>query len=685
MLKKSYFNFLVISILVFFFAYTNDLFSREWAALDKQEVLELAKTVTSDKYPDADVAIVDQSTWVKYRQDGTYVEWFEDCIKILTEKGKRRYRTLTSSFNVSYNNTKFTLVEVIAPDGTSRQVDVEKNGRVMVDSSQMASNIYDPHEKVLQVSIPELSPGDTVHFITRDEYVKTRMPGEWSDYVTFEDTDPIKQSSFTVVAPGSKPLKSIALKNEITGTINFSKKAEGDEIVYQWIARDVPRAFLEPSMPPLHTQAQRLLVSTIPDWKTISRWYWNLSKPHLDQVSPEMKKVINSMVKGKRDRQKTIEAIFSWVSQNVRYMGITTETEAPGYEPHNVSMTCDLKAGVCRDKAALLVAMLRLAGFEAYPVLIMNGPKKDPEVPQPYFNHAIVCVKNKDGSYQLMDPTNENTKELFPAYLGNQSYLVASPHGETLLTSPIIPPEKNMAHINTSGRLDTDETLHATTTLTLEGINDNAYRGYFSMITEEERKIYFEKMLRKVLPGADLDTLIIKPDNMMDTSRNLEVIFSFSLKDYPVHGKDVTLLPVIRFGDQIGVANFLIQKMGLKERKYIYMTETACGIEETATITIGSSMGRPVRGPVKETSSDDGSTWTRSLEVRDSVMSLKNLFMLKLTEYSPEQYRHLQDTLKKVEKANRYMPAFIGEHADPSAAGQPWYSSYKPDAVILDD
>jgi hypothetical protein len=72
----------------------------------------------------------------------------------------------------------------------------------------------------------------------------------------------------------------------------------------------------------------------------------------------------------------------------------------------------------------------------------MNGPKKDPEVPQPFFNHAIVCVKNKDGSSVLMDPTNENSKELFPAYLNNQSYVVATPKGDILRTSTITPAEK---------------------------------------------------------------------------------------------------------------------------------------------------------------------------------------------------------------------------------------------------
>ena len=62
-------------------------------------------------------------------------------------------------------------------------------------------------------------------------------------------------------------------------------------------------------------------------------------------------------------------------------MGITIENESPGWEPHDVKLTFENRHGVCRDKAALLVAMLRLAGIEAYPVLIDVGPKKDAEVP----------------------------------------------------------------------------------------------------------------------------------------------------------------------------------------------------------------------------------------------------------------------------------------------------------------
>jgi len=686
MRNRPYMKILAVWIVLCVFAQAGELSAQtSWMPLDKTAVLSKAAQINRDRYPDAEVVLVDQHMWVKYNQDGTYAEWLEQYIKVLTEKGKRRYVTLTSSFSVPYNSTKFNLVEVISPDGTSRLVDVERNSRIMIDPSQMSANIYDPNDKVLQVSIPELNIGDTVHFITFDDFFKTRMAGQWSDFVNFEGTDPIVSSRFTVVAPRTKPLKSIALKNEIPGTVTFVKTEKGDDIIYQWTARDVPMAYLEPEMPPLYTQSQRLLASTIPDWETISRWYWNLSKPHLDAVTPEMIKTARRLVKGKRGAQEKIESIFFWVSQKVRYLGITAETEAPGYEPHPVSMTYERRAGVCRDKAALLVAMLRHAGFKAYPVLIMNGPKKDPEVPQPFFNHAVACVKMSNGSYLLMDPTNENTKELFPAYLNNQSYVVATPSGETLQTSPITPAEQNMLRIVTSGRIDKKGTLTGRTTLTFDGINDNAYRGYFSMISGDERRLYVERMLKRNLPGAVLDELSIRPANMMDTSAALQADFTFTAKHYPVYGDGIVMLPAFRFTDSIGVANFLITKMGLKERKYTYMTETACGTEEIVEIQLDGSLGKPVNPIVQDSSTDDGSSWSRSMQIADGSMKMRNLFMMKLTEYSPEKYKNLQETLKKVEMANRIMPLFAKAPSKKAAPGRNWYDAFNPDAVVLDE
>ena len=174
------------------------------------------------------------------------------------------------------------------------------------------------------------------------------------------------------------------------------------------------------------------------------------------------------------------KALFYYVSQKIRYMGLTPEKDRPGFEPHDVCLTFGKKYGVCRDKAALLVAMLRTAGLNAYPVLVNVGSKKDAEVPDAGFNHAIVGVELKKGQYLLLDPTDEHARDFQPWYDGDQSYLVARPEGEDLRTSAFKPPEENMMRIKTTGVLTAAGRLEAKSELWFGGANDDIYRNAFS-------------------------------------------------------------------------------------------------------------------------------------------------------------------------------------------------------------
>jgi len=652
--------------------------------LEQKRVIRAAKTVTRAKYPNADVVDIDLHKWVTYHNDGTYNEWYECYSKILTEKGKRSLKTVSSSFTIPYNTTKFTLVEVIKKDGTIDHVVIDKNSRVMIEQSQMQSNIFNPNNKVLRVSIPKLDLGDTIHYIIFDDFAKVRVPDTWSDYVVFESTNPIIRSEYTVIAPKEKPLQRIVLKDEIPGNVIHTKQTRKNFIIYKWIARDIPRVFPEPKMPPLYTQTQRLLVSTIKNWGQISRWYWNLSKPNIDKTTPEMLKKVNELTLGIDDPHEKIKAVFQWVSHEIRYLGLTLEKNSPGYEPHPVNMTFDTRAGVCRDKAALLVAMLRLAGFNAYPVLIMNGPKKDYEVPQPFFNHAISCVRERNGSYLLMDSTDESTKQLLPSYLNNQSYLVATPRGETLRTSPIQSAEQNMIFIETNAGLDAKGNVKAKSVLRFEGINDNAYRGFFSRLSADERLEYFEKIAKKISPSARLTSYTISPANMLDTARQLEAEFSFEVRDLLISGKSIVMLPLLRVGNTAGMVNFQIVNMGLKQRKYPYFTNYACGVNETLKLTLGNLAGKIISLPKSRIVETKETSWARNLSLKGKTLLFKNVFKMKLPEYTPEEYLAVKKMLKKIEYANRKMLIFSIPKKQ-KIEKEEWYTSCHSDAVILDE
>jgi hypothetical protein len=650
--------------------------------IDREEAISVAATVTPQAYPDADTVVVANHTRVEYQEDGTYVQRDEAYHKILTQQGVESMRSLSSWFTIPYNTTWFDGVEIIRPDGTVVAVDIEANARVMIDRSQMDANIYNPNDKILKLNLPDLQVGDLVHYTIEDVFSKVRTPGSFSDLIPFETTSPIIHKVHTLVGPASLPLVRIGVRDQVEDTLTHTEKRVGDQIIHVWEGQHIPQVFPEPDMPSFHTVAQRILVSTIPDWEWISRWYWDLSKPHLDRVTGPMREKVAELVSGQDDPMERIRSIFTWVSQKVRYLGLTLEETAPGYEPHPVDMTFERRAGVCRDKAALLVAMLRLAGFEAYPVLIMSGPKKDPEVPQPFFNHAVSCVRMDDGTIVLMDSTDEHARELFPPYLNNCSYLVASPEGDPLRTSPIIPARDNMLTIETTGRLDGNGTLEAATRMHFNGINDSAYRGFFARAPREKQRSYFENVLKKGYPGAELSSLDILPENIMDTSETLTVNLGFSIPHALVGKKDTRMLPLPPLGRHVGVPRMLIDKMGLEKRRFPVFTKYACGVDETVRIDLDEGMGPLLSAPVPLRSRSRETDFVRTFRMANGTLEARHLFTLNLPEYSPDEYLDLKKSLSRQEVEERAACLF----AAPQKPSEPadWYGLFEPDVVILD-
>ncbi len=421
------------------FADDTNFLGAEWAPVDSKPVLAAAAQITLQNYPNCDAAIVEERSVRDYNAEGTGEQQDETFTKVLTEKGQRENREFSLGFMLPYWTVSVPTLEVIKPDGTVVPVDVPANSKESIDDSQMAENIYDPNDRVFTVSIPQLDVGDVVHAIARETIHRSIMPDEFDDENIFEGTSYIRHWSYEVHAPPSLPLVSIGLRDEIPGTVSATTQTNGATVDYHWDVSNVPRMFDEPGMPPYDEVLQRLFVSTVPTWQDVSKWYWNLSLPHLEAYTPAMVQKIAELTNNQPTEMDKIKALFYYVSQNIRYVGETLETNRPGFEPHDVCITFDNKYGVCRDKAGLLVEMLRLGGFQAYPVLINIGAKRDPRVPQPDFNHAIVAVELTKGHYTLMDPTDEHTRELLPAEDGNHSYLVCKPQGETLLLSPVPP------------------------------------------------------------------------------------------------------------------------------------------------------------------------------------------------------------------------------------------------------
>ena len=701
--------------------------------------------VTRMDYPDADTVVLDDSTRIEYAVDGTYTSENDERIIALTEKGRRSLRTFTIGVSRRYGDAEIVSVEIIGTNGAVRAVDFRRTLKEATDNSSTAANIYDPLDRKITCAVPGIGIGETRRVVTRQRMLKPRMRDAFATGALFEAAQPIVRASLAVVAPPELPIARVKLRHPLEGTVTRAP----DELLpdgrtrLRWTAKDVPQAFPEPDMPSFGSVAQKVLVSTSKSWEDVSRWYWELCRPRLEATNGAMTNKVAELTGGLKTDTERMRAIFKFVSQEIRYMGLTLEEESPGYAPHDVSLTFDNRYGVCRDKAALLVAMLRIAGFEAYPVLIYVGPKMDEDVPLPYFNHAIVAVaqppeaadsircrsfrpqrekespqihqrqdalcarqgtacdrlrpqrekesiglsqkasaegqpRTQQGGNQtikqsnnqttkqpflLMDPTNENTKDLLPAYLMDRSYLVAHPEGRPLAVVPVKPAEENAFRVETKGSLEPDGSALLETVATFGGVND-LFRGNFVKKTPKERRRLFEGLLRAAYPGAELLSFEMTPADLRDTDRPLGVSLTARLPDLVVRGetRDELTPPFVFSGFAIA-DRLLSDGTELERRRYPLRFFSTALAEERLTLRLGDSVGRPFTMPPDVVEGENGCRYERRIAVRDGTLTAVRRRSVGTTELSPEGYLALKDDLEAIELGVRRKPQFAARDA----------------------
>lgn len=624
--------------------------SAEAALPEPAELKRMLDSATCAAYPNADTVTVYDGETVTYQKDGLAVSQNDFCIKALTEAGRRKLRRMRFGFSSDYGTVAVESAEIIRPDGSRRIADLRKNVSVAISSGQMRSNIFTPSHKVLSLVFPELETGDAVLARLKRIDRKTPFPGIFSGCFLLQDYGPVLLAEVAVDAPDTLPLRSVALKDRAGNTVlTHPAEKRGGRTVHRWTARNVPQLIPEPDMPDIRGSAQRLLVGTAEDWAELSRWYYGLCRPRLDAVDDALKAEVERLTAGRKTDAEKAMALFQFVSQKIRYTGVNNETGAPGFEPHDVKDTFRQRHGVCRDKAALLTAMLNLAGLKAYPALFYAGkPPVDAEVPASRFNHAVVAWETAPREYQLMDPTFETTSEFFPAYLANQSYLVARPDGDTLRRSPSPPAERNALRIRTAAGYASDGTLEGTSTLDFTGVNDQLYRSAFSRHSRSVMRQIFARQLKKAIPGAELSRFEVSPSDVRDMGKPLRVVLAYRAEHLLPPAHDAEALPLPELSRHFGAVRFMTGGIDLEKRRHPLLFDATAMVEEEFKLRLPESLR--LAGLPRDTAAerdDTGFAWKRELRHENGAIVGRSYTALTRMEVPPEQYAQLRDRLRE--------------------------------------
>jgi Domain of Unknown Function with PDB structure (DUF3857)/Transglutaminase-like superfamily len=389
-----------------------------------------------------------------------------EAYKILRPEG-REHGTVGVYFSPS---RKITSLHAWCIPAQGKDYEVkEKDALDFAPPAEGGELFSDVRYRTLRVPAPDV--GNIVGY----EYEVEEQPFWLQDIWYFQETDPVRESHFSLQLPPGWVFKASWLRHAEV------KPDEGKGNVLQWAVSDVKGIRPEPDMPPWRGVAGQMIVSFFPagemsqnnafaNWEGMGNWYGRLISGQMDASQP-IKQEVSALAAGKTTTLTKMQAIAAFLQHDIRYVEINLGIG--GWQPHAAPDVFSHRYGDCKDKATLMRTMLREIGVTSYHVLINveRGSVTRDSPAHNAFNHAILAIKLPDdvkdssliavlqhprlGRILFFDPTNEIIPfgEIGGYLQANYGLLVTAEGGE-LVELPQQPSAMNS--IQRAGKLTLD-------------------------------------------------------------------------------------------------------------------------------------------------------------------------------------------------------------------------------------
>ncbi|HEY2904018.1 MAG TPA: DUF3857 domain-containing protein [Polyangia bacterium] len=356
---------------------------------------------------------------------------------------------------------------------------------------------YDQRASV--VRFEGLRAGDVldVQYSITDLASENELADYFGDLQFLGETIPKQRWDYTLVGPKSRTFHT---NTPHTPTLTTTATEEGDEQILRFAAHDLPKIEVEPAMPGFAEVTPYLHVSTYATWADVGAWYWRLIADQLASDETLRRAARDAVGSATTDREK-VRAIHALVLTGTRYVGL--EFGIHGFKPYKVTQVLSRRFGDCKDKASLMVALLRAVGVDAQLVLLRTrrAGRIDPQPASlAVFDHAIVYV-SKLGIY--LDGTAEfSGMDELPNQDQGVMGLRVGAAGAQLIDTPVLSSRHNLAQRRWTIDLDSSGQARIDEALSIAGQAAADWREHYQ--TPGERLDRYGKVWTARNPGAVL-------------------------------------------------------------------------------------------------------------------------------------------------------------------------------------
>ncbi len=430
----------------------------------------------------SDVPVPDGANVVELVEDESYT--FDDSgrmnhvgrvvYKVLTQKGAEDWDSLSVAWEPWHEARPVIRARVIAPDFTVHTLDPNT-----VTEAPARGGDYKTYSdgKRLRAPFPAIAPG----VVVEEEYTETETeplfaPGRVGRVELGQADVPVAHSRVVFDSPAALPLRTETL--QLPDVKPLRTESNGRVTLTFDVGPIEGIDTREPYLPPDAVRFPIVAFATGASWQNIAAAYGKIVDDF--SGSAAVKSVVDPLIAGKNSDAEKEAAIVDYLDREVRYTGI--EFGEAALVPHDPAETLAKKYGDCKDKATLLVVMLRSAGIPANVVLLSVEARIDVPADLPgmgMFDHAIVYVPGKN---PLWIDATDRYAQLSQIPMGDQGRLalIAAATTTALVKTPESTSKDNGLKEKREFKLADNGPANVVEITEPTGIYESGYRGYYA-------------------------------------------------------------------------------------------------------------------------------------------------------------------------------------------------------------
>jgi len=551
----------------------------------------LDRAPARDVYPDSDAVVMLDKGVAKINQDAGKSLTVTKRIKVFNKEGRQKFGEVKIPYLVQSGKPKINWIRTITPEG--KVVKPEKDDIRDVTPARLQQYPMYSDLKNRVVSMPGLTNGAIIDYSYTISPKRFFLKEDFSSSWLFRSKQPIMKSYFEVSFPEDMEVEWTSFGAEADPTV---REEEGRKS-FIWERSDLKKITEEPAMPPITRISDRVLVSSIESWEYYAREFWKLAEGRA-KPSDAIRKKVRELTEGLKGKDGKIRALYNYVATKIRYVAI--ELGRGKYQPHKASEVFKNKYGDCKDKATLLISMLKVAGVQAHPVLILAGlnAKTDFQAPPPGkgLNHAIVAVERQDG-LQLLDPTCDTCPYGYlPDTDRGKKVLAIVPRDggvKKVLESEPFEPSRSSIKVDQEIEIDKEGNLKTSVEISHSGYYSYSLKSWMESYSNQRQKQLYRGLLSQLESGAVLEEF--SHSNLEEINERLTLNLTYQKKGYADQLGDSLLFqtpPSLRIPLDRNYDQYV--SLPVEERKYPLQMVPATVVDE---ITIAFPGGREIVKP----------------------------------------------------------------------------------------